>query len=553
MRSVNALTCLATLGAISSVSAGPFGWLHLRDESATPAESTQVATPSSSNTTSELDAKLTVDGKNVTITELYAYLNGTASFNASSWLNSTANATHSIVLDLDNEVNGSAEENVGEEIELELSYSTEGAAVLSFLNGTQLCTGDDACREIVGEELGMTKAEIQEVEECVEDELEEDEADVYCDEDADDDGTDDDEDCEEEQQGESSDAAPATASSSLAANNWFAGSAPTSTQGSASATRSNVYNVAAATGVGSSSVPTITSSFYMYQTEGAPAGAQATAFPTAAGGSSSNQAGDGSTITVTEYITIYVQSIYSGSGQEATSILSSSVPVATSQSSSNPGSTYSDSPDTPDSPDLGNDNNMLPSNTDFDDLEGEEWECEETEIDSSDSTLNISEYYNSTDCASILAMNATATDLNSTYADLTAWCANATAAATPASVEPTSSVSETFSDASSSFASATDLPTESASALTSVTMTEAPSATASVTSSFEANQSDDSSDVYTSYVDAYETSYVEPSASATQSSSSAESEATGSESLSKRLSRGFKKVRRAHVGRNAFV
>lgn len=189
------------------------------------------------------------------------------------------------------------------------------------------------------------------------------------------------------------------------------------------------------------------------------------------------------------------------------------------------------------------------------DDDDEEWECEETEIESANSTtINVSDYYNVTECASILALNSTE-DLNSTYADLTAWCANATAAATPAPVEPTVSASETlFNDASSSFVSATDLPTGSASAWSSETVTDAPSATASATSSLESSQSEESTDAITSYVDVYATSYVEPSAaSATQSSSSVESESTGTESLSKRLSRGFKKVRRAHVGRNAFV
>ncbi|KAJ9115926.1 hypothetical protein QFC22_005069 [Naganishia vaughanmartiniae] len=562
MRSVNALTYLATLGAISSVSAGPFNWLHLRDDSATPAESTQAVTASQGNTTSDIAATLTVDGKNVSITELYAYLNGTSSFNASSWLNSTANATHSIVLDLPTEagIEGSSEETAsGEEIELELSYSMEGEAVLSFLNGTQLCTGDDACREIVGEELGMTEAEIQEVEECADDEIEEE-----WDEDDLDDGSDDDVYCDELEESTSSDSVQATTTSSLAANNWFAGSAPTSTQGVPSSTRSNIYNVAAATGV-PSSLATATSTEYLYQTSGAPEGAQATAFPSAAGGSGSND-GDDTTVTETVYVTITVDRIFSGSGQTPTATFSTSGPAATS-SSSKASSTSGDSPDSPDSTDTpdsidsaddgsetGEDCEEEEDTSDalLDEEDDDEWECEETEVESSNSTLVASDYYNVTECASILALNGT--DLNSTYADLTAWCVNATASVTPALAEPTSSATETLSSvnsetlsASSSFASATDLPTESASVWASETATEAPSATASATTSFAENQSPD---VVTSYVDAYETSYVEPSAVATQSSSAVEGEPTESgsepapsaESLSKRLSRGFKKV-----------
>ncbi|KAI5454287.1 hypothetical protein NCC49_004346 [Naganishia albida] len=161
MRSVNALTCLVTLGAISSVSAGPFSWLHIRGDSAS------VTSTESTDATPEVDASLTVDGKNASVAELYAYLNGTSSFNATSWLNSTANATHSITFDADGEAEAE------EEIEVELSY-VDGEAVLSFANGTQLCKGEASCREIVGEELGLTAEQIADSEDCAE-ELEEEE------------------------------------------------------------------------------------------------------------------------------------------------------------------------------------------------------------------------------------------------------------------------------------------------------------------------------------------------------------------------------------------
>jgi hypothetical protein len=272
MRSVNALTCLATLGAISSVSAGPFSWLHSRQEATAPVTSDPITT----NTTSDVDASLTVDGKNVSVAQLYAYLNGTSAFNVTSWLNSTANATHSITFDAESETQAE------EEVELELTYSEEGEAVLSFLNGTQLCQGEEACREIVGEELGLTSEEITEVEECA-DEMEEEEE---CDDDEEEED-DDDEECEDgeyEESDESETSSQSPASSAPVGNNWnaAAGSATTTSTG---ATRSNVWHVAAATNVasGSDNVPTSTATSYMYVTSGAPAGATGTPFPSASG------------------------------------------------------------------------------------------------------------------------------------------------------------------------------------------------------------------------------------------------------------------------------
>lgn len=282
MRSSNALTCLATLGAISSVSAGPFSWLHIRDD----ASSVTTTESTSTEATPEVDASLTVDGKNASVAELFKYLNGTSSFNATSWLNSTANATHSITFDAD------ADAEAEEEIELELSY-LDGEAVLSFVNGTQLCKGEDSCREIVGEELGLTAEEIADSEECAE-ELEEEEED--CDEEYEEDDEDEeDEDCEDDEWSEdstSSTEAPAT--SSPVANNWNVDT-PSTTSGSAASTRSNVYHVAVATGgaTGSDSVPTSTATSYMYVTSGAPAGATGTPFPSASG-VSGNQDGDDS-------------------------------------------------------------------------------------------------------------------------------------------------------------------------------------------------------------------------------------------------------------------
>lgn len=270
MRSVNALTCLATLGAISSVSAGPFSWLHSRQEASAPITSD----PITANTTSEVDASLTVDGKNVSVAQLYAYLNGTSAFNVTSFLNSTANATHSVTFDADGETQPE------EEVELELTYSEDGEAVLSFLNGTQLCQGEAACREIVGEELGLTSEEVVEAEECA-DEIEDEEEE--CDDDEEEE--DEDEECEDgeyEESDESETSSDSPVSSSPIANNWNV--APTSTAATA-ATRSNVWHVAAATNVvsGSNNVPTSTATSYMYVTSGAPAGATGTPFPSASG------------------------------------------------------------------------------------------------------------------------------------------------------------------------------------------------------------------------------------------------------------------------------
>lgn len=279
MRSVNALTCLATLGAISSVSAGPFSWLHIRQEASAPITSA----PITANATSEVDASVTVDGKNVSVAELYAYLNGTSAFNVTSWLNSTANATHSITFDAESETDAE------EEVELELTYSSEGEAVLSFLNGTQLCQGEDACREIVGEELGLTSEEITEVEECA-DEIDEEEEE--CD-DADEYEDDEDEECEDgeyEESDETETSSQAPASSSPIANNWNVNSGSAATPSTA-ASRSHVLHVAAATNVvsGSDNVPMSTATSYMYVTSGAPAGATGTPFPSASGVSSQDQ------------------------------------------------------------------------------------------------------------------------------------------------------------------------------------------------------------------------------------------------------------------------
>lgn len=284
MRSANALTCLATLGAISSVSAGPFSWLHIRDDAST----VTTAESTSTEATPEVDASLTVDGKNASVAELFKYLNGTSSFNATSWLNSTANATHSITFDAD------ADAEAEEEIELELTY-LDGEAVLSFVNGTQLCKGEASCREIVGEELGLTAEEIADSEECAE-ELEEEEEEEDCDEEYEEDDEDEEEeDCEDDEWSEdSTSSTQAPAASSPVANNWNVDT-PSTTSGSAASTRSNVYHVAAATGgaTGSDSVPTSTATSYMYVTSGAPAGATGTPFPSASG-VSGNQDGDDS-------------------------------------------------------------------------------------------------------------------------------------------------------------------------------------------------------------------------------------------------------------------
>lgn len=281
MRSVNALTCLATLSAISSVSAGPFSWLHIREEASAPIDSS----PITANATSDVDASVTVDGKNASVAEFYAYLNNTSALNATSSFNSTANATHSVTFDVDGETDSE------EEIELELTYTPEGEAVLSFLNGTQLCKGDDACREIVGDELGLTSEEVIEVEECA-DEIEEEEEEEECDDEEDEYEDDEDEECDdgEYEDGEASATASPAASSSPVANNWNVDSGATASASTA-ATRSHVYHVAAATNIasGAETIPTSTATSYMYVTSGAPASATGTPFPSASGVSGQEQ------------------------------------------------------------------------------------------------------------------------------------------------------------------------------------------------------------------------------------------------------------------------
>ncbi|GHJ90186.1 hypothetical protein NliqN6_6588 [Naganishia liquefaciens] len=593
MRSVNAITCLATLSAISSVSAGPFSWLHIRGEEA----SAPIAgAPITTNATSDIDASVTVDGKNVSVAQLYAYLNGTSALNVTSSLNATANATHSITFEAESEIDSE------EEIELELTYSLEGDAVLSFLNGTQLCKGDEACREIVGEELGLTSEEVIEVEECA-DEIEEEEEEEDCDEEEDEYEDDEDEDCDDDEyeQGEATSSSSPAASSGPIANNWNVDSGADSVTSTA-ATRSHVYHVAAATNVasGSETLPTSTATSYMYVTSGAPAGATGTPFPSASGVSGQEQ--DDNTVTVTQYVTITVDRFIVG--PDATTYLSTSAPAPTkgsnvnnnfaassaaqaapssagvtaTRAASSPASTGSyydspdspdtpDTPDTPDSPDSADDGygniedceedewEEIPEDDQEDD---DEWECTEEEIDDGEDVIvDVSEYYNSTDCQAILSLNAT--DVNATYADLMTWCSNITSSEDPIAAPQASlpvnetTTTESFAWSSDAAPSMTASSTESWSSEETNASSTGSAYTESATESAwtETTSESASPEAITSYVDVYATEYVQPSASA--SSSADVAEATEGETLSRRLTNGFRRVRRSHVGRSAFV
>lgn len=171
--------------------------------------------------------------------------------------------------------------------------------------------------------------------------------------------------------------------------------------------------------------------------------------------------------------------------------------------------------------------------------------------------MDVSEYYNSTDCEAILSLNAT--DINATYVDLMAWCSNITSTAVPvAALEASYAANETAAAESSAWTSdaspsSTASNTESwAAEQTSASLTESAyiqSATESATTETASESS--SPDAITSYVDVYATEYVQPSASASPSADVAE--ATEGESLSRRLTNGFRRVRRSHVGRSAFV
>jgi hypothetical protein len=243
-----------------------------------------------------------------------------------------------------------------------------------------------------------------------------------------------------------------------------------------------------------------------------------------------------------------------------TSTYGASAPVSTGSYDSPDSPDTPDTPDTPDSPDSADDGygniedceeeeeEEIPEDEDEDD---EEWECTEEEIDSEGETVDISEYYNSTDCQAILSLNAT--DANATYVDLIAWCTNITSSAIPDSnttdvfpsaTEPAVAEPSVWASDASSFESASASSTESWSA-------ESTPASSSESVSAESTSESASPEAVTSYVDVYATEYVQPSASA--SSTADVAEATEGETLSRRLANGFRRVRRSHVGRNSFV
>lgn len=244
-----------------------------------------------------------------------------------------------------------------------------------------------------------------------------------------------------------------------------------------------------------------------------------------------------------------------------TSTYGAATPVSTGSYDSPDSPDTPDTPDTPDSPDSADDGYGNIEDCEEDEEEEipeeedeDEWECTEEEVDDEGVIVDVSEYYNSTDCQAILSLNAT--DANATFVDLMAWCSNITA-----SEVPISATSETFPSATESVIAEPTVWTSEASAAsdvaTAASSTESWWAEATPASSSESASTETesaSAEAVTSYVDVYATEYVQPSASASSSADAAEAtEATEGESLSRRLTNGFRRVRRSHVGRNAFV